>query len=412
MIDSSKFSLECSRCDWTGPDADLARCPACEGILTVAYADPAIPVDTTHPGVWRYAAHLPLNDLRHAVSLGEGNTPLVPSAHLAAELDLGGLHFKLEGANPTGSYKDRIAAVGMARLLELGKSAWVATSSGNAGASMAAYGVRAGVEGHLFTLEKAARAKIAQIMAYGPQIRAVERLGYDPDVEVATWVNIAQVCKTNHWQMLVTAHAFSPHAMEGVKTLAYELGEQLAGQPWDAVYIPAGGGGLAAAVWRGLVEWQVAGKIAHLPRLVAVQPAGCDGIHQAWLRGDDRVRPIPTCGSAISGLQLTAPPDGDLVLAAVKASQGWITAVPDDATYAAQARLANREGLFVEPASAITLAAVEADRASGRLAAGSHAVCILTGSGFKDANALQRMVEHVPMPMIQAGDILAMAHGA
>ncbi len=412
MNAAAKFSLHCSRCDWRGPDEDRARCPVCDAIVLVTYTDPAIPVDPSLPGLWRYAAHLPLNDLRHLVSLGEGNTPLVASAHLAPALGLGSLYFKLEGANPTGSYKDRIAAVGMARMLELGKRAWVATSSGNAGASMAAYGVRAGLEGHLFTLEKASRAKIAQIMAYGPHLRAVERLGYDPAVEVTTWANIAQVCRANHWQMLVTAHAFSPHAMEGVKTLAYELAEQLAGQPCDVVYIPVGGGGLAVSVWRGLVEWHAAGKLASLPRVVAVQPGGCDAIYQAWLRGDRHVTPIPTCASAISGLQLTAPADGDLVLDMVAASQGWITSVPDEATYAAQAKLAGREGLFVEPASAITLAAVEADLAAGRLSPGAHVACILTGSGFKDAAALQRMVEHVPLPMVRPDDILALAAGA
>ena len=94
--------------------------------------------------------------------------------------------------NPTGSYKDRIASVGISRLVELGKHAWAATSSGNAGAAIAAYGARAGVEGHLFTLEKASQAKIAQILAYNPQVKAVARLGYDPEVEAETWANIAR----------------------------------------------------------------------------------------------------------------------------------------------------------------------------------------------------------------------------
>lgn len=406
---STKFTLSCTRCDWQGPDADISRCPACGGLLNVAYADPAIALRTDLPGLWRYASHLPLHDPTYAVSLGEGQTPLLRSAHLEEELGVAALHFKLEGSNPTGSYKDRIAAVGMARVLELGKRAWVATSSGNAGASMAAYGVRAGLDGYLFTLEKASRAKIAQIMAYGPQIMAVERLGYDPVIEVETWDNIRQVCTANHWQMLVTAHAFSPHAMEGVKTLAYELCEQLDNQPPDVVYVPAGGGGLCVATWRGFQEWHAAGHIDRVPRIVAVQPAGCAAIYAAWARGDTTVATIPTCDSNISGLQLTAPPDGDLVLDAVRASEGWITVVPDGDTYAAQAQLASREGVFVEPASAITLAAVRADRAAGKLDGGERVACILTGIGFKDANALQQMVADVPLPMIQAQTILDLA---
>lgn len=403
------FGLACSRCDWAGADADISRCPQCNGILTVAYADPSIVVRPELPGLWRYAAHLPLRDLGFAVSLGEGNTPLLRSSHLQKELGIGELLFKLEGSNPTGSYKDRIAAVGIARLCELGKRAWAATSSGNAGAAMAAYGVRAGIEGHLFTLEKAARAKIAQIMAYGPQIRAVKRLGYDSQTELATWRNIRQVCQANEWMMLVTAHAFSPHAMEGVKTISYETVEQLGGEVPDVVYVPVGGGGLCAAIWRGFAEWQAAGHALRAPRLVAVMPAGCDAIHQAWLRGASAVEPLATVTSSISGLQLAAPPDGDLVLKYLTESGGWPVTVEDEATYAAQAMLARREGLFVEPAAAISLAGVQADRAAGRLRGDERVLCLLTGTGFKDVNAVQRMVEDVEMPLISADDILRLA---
>jgi threonine synthase len=271
--------------------------------------------------------------------------------------------------------------------------------------------VRAGVPGHLFTLEKAARAKIAQIMAYGPTIRAVERLGYDPVTEVNTWANIRAVCDRNAWLMLVTAHAFSPHAMEGVKTIAYEIAEQLHGRIPDVVYVPVGGGGLLVSIWRGFVEWRDAGYIDRVPRMVAVSPAGCAAIHAAWQQGASRVAPIPTCNSAISGLQLTAPPDGELVLQALAASGGWSVVVEDEATYAAQAQLANQEGVFVEPASAISWAGVQADVAAGRLDGGERVACILTGIGFKDANALQRMVQDVPLPLIRADEILALAEG-
>lgn len=406
---STPFALTCSRCDWRGEDADMSRCPSCDGILLVEYSDAAIPVQPEQPGLWKYAAHLPLRNLSYAVSLGEGNTPLLRSGHLAQEIGVGELLFKIEGANPTGSYKDRIAAVGLSRLKELGKRAWAATSSGNAGAAMAAYGVRAGVDGYLFTLEKAARAKVAQIMAYGPRMMAVERLGYDPKAEIDTWANIRQVCKANEWMMLVTAHAFSTHAMEGVKTISFEIAEQLRGNVPDVVYVPVGGGGLHAAIWRGFAEWKAAGLTDRVPRIVSVSPTGCGSIHQAWLNGESKVTPIPEVTSAISGLQLAAPPDGDLVLQAMAASGGWSVSVEDEATYAAQAQLAKREGIFVEPASAISLAGVIADRALGRLKGDERVACILTGIGFKDMNALQKMVEHVEMPLIKPDDILQLA---
>lgn len=402
---TTKFHLTCTACDWSGPDADINSCPDCGGILEVAYASPEIPIDPTQPGIWRYAAHLPLHDPDQVVSLGEGSTPLVRSDQLAAALDLPNLYFKLEGANPTGSYKDRFATVGMSRLRELGKGAWAATSSGNAGASMSAYGARAGVDGYLFTLEKASLAKIAQILTYGPRVMAVERLGYDPAVEAETWGNIRQVCATNNWMMLVTAHAFSPHAMEGVKTLAYETCEQMGNEPPDVIYVPVGGGGLLRATWRGFVEWHAAGYIDRLPRIVAVQGCGCDAVVQAW--DEDRaMQPIPDCTSTISGLQLTTPPDGDLALAALRESNGWAVSVPDAATYQAQADLASREGIFVEPAAAITLAAVRADRESGRLQGNERVACWLTGIGFKDAEAVRRMAEQRTVEPIRAAEIL------
>jgi threonine synthase len=400
------FYLGCTTCAWQSADADLGACPECGATLDVRYDSPQIPIAPELSGIWRYAAHLPLRDPAHAVSLGEGATPLLRAAWLGEALGLPELHFKVEGANPTGSYKDRIAAVGIARLCELGKRAWAATSSGNAGAAIAAYGVRAGLEGYLFTLEKAARAKIAQILAYGPRVFAVARLGYDPAVEQETWRNIRAICDANGWGMLVTARRFSPHAMEGAKTIAYEVCGQLGRA--DVVYVPVGGGGLLSAVWKGFVEWRDAGYTDRLPRIVAVQPQGCDGITQAWQAGR-AVRPIDTCSSAISGLQLTAPPDGDLVLRALRESGGWAVSVPDAATYAAQSELAGREGLFVEPAAAITLAGVRADLAAGRLRGGERAVCLLTGSGFKDANAVQQMVEQREVRPITAGDILDMA---
>ncbi len=399
------FSLACTTCDWQGADADLNGCPQCGATIDLYYPSSAIVVADQQPGIWRYASHLPLADLQYAVSLGEGNTPLLRSARLGPQLDLPQLYFKLEGSNPTGSYKDRIAAVGISRLLALGKRGWAATSSGNAGAAIAAYGARAGVPGYLFTVEKYAKAKVAQILAYGPQAWAVERLGYDPVVEQATWANIGQLCAANQWLMLVTARAFSPHAMEGVKTIAYEVCQQL-GAP-DVVYVPAGGGGLLSASWKGFVEAKAAGWIARLPRMVAVQAQGCDAITQAWQAGRP-VQPIPGCTTAISGIQLTAPPDGELVLRALRESAGWALSVPDAATYQAQADLASQEGIFVEPAAAITLAAVRADRASGRLQGHERVACWLTGSGFKDANAVQRMIEGRTIAPIQAAEILTL----
>lgn len=174
------------------------------------------------------------------------------------------------------------------------------------------------------------------------------------------------------------------------------------------VYVPVGGGGLLSASWKGFVEAKAAGWIDRLPRMVAVQAQGCDAVTQAWQAGR-QVEPIPGCTSNISGIQLTAPPDGDLALQALHESNGWALSVPDEATYAAQAELASREGLFVEPAAAITLAAIRADHASGRLRDVERVAGWLTGSGFKDAAAVERMVAGRTVQTITAAEILGLS---
>lgn len=399
------YQLICRTCRKPVADRAITDCPDGGGILDVVYSSAEIPIDPTLPGIWRYAAHLPLNDRAHIVSLGEGGTPLLRSAHLGPARDLENLYFKNDSLNPTGSYKDRISSVGISQLVEQGKDTWVSTSSGNAGASTAAYGVRAGVNGYLFTLERAPRAKIGQIIAYGPTLRSVRGLGYDPAVEDATWENCARLCERRGWMMMITACSYNPLGMEGAKTIAFEICESLGQSAPDVVYVPVGGGGLLTMIYKGFQEWQAAGYIDRLPRMVSVQATGCDAVTQAWQNGGP-LQALDDCTSMVSGIILTNPPDGELVLQALRDSGGWAVSVPDADAYQAQAELANREGLFVEPAAATTWGAIQADHQSGRLASEDVVVAVLTGVGFKDSAAVQRITEHVELPIIDASEIL------
>ena len=399
------YQLQCMTCGRICADMGAAACPRDGGFLDVLYDSPEIPLRGELPGIWRFAAHLPLTDPAHIVSLGEGDTPLLRSARLGAGMGLPQLYFKNEGLNPTGSYKDRIASVGISLMRQLGMPAWVAISSGNAGASLSAYGTRAGVDGYLFTLERAPRAKIGQIVAYGPQLMSVRGLGYDPQVELETWRSVPRICAINNWLMLITARRYSPQSMEGVKTIAYEICQQLQGDAPDVVYVPVGGGGLLSCIWKGFREWRAAGHIDRLPRMVAIQPEGCDPITQAWREGR-AVEPLDDCTSAVSGIILTAPPDGDLVLNDLHESGGWALSIADEVTYQCQAELASREGLFVEPAAAVTWAAVKADLAAGRLKGHEKVVCVLTGIGFKDSHAIELMTEDRPVPLVEVDAIM------
>lgn len=401
-----KFTLRCLMCGHAMADADINRCPKCSGTLEVVYdldrlRDDFEPVGR---GLWRYFDLLPVHSRESIVSLGEGDTPVLTSQELGPRWGLDGLYFKIEGMSPTGSYKDRIAAVSMSRAREVSKGAWAATSSGNAGASLSAYGVRAGLPGNLFVLEKASRSKIAQIMTYGPRLFAVAGLGVDPTIETTTFQNVLRLCEQNNWMMMVTARKFNPLGMEGVKTIAYELCEQLGRAP-DVVYVPVGGGGLLSAAWKGFQEYAALGLADGLPRMVAVQGEGCAPVVDAWVAKRE-VQSIPACRGTVSGLQLAAPPDGGLALRGVLESDGWAIAVPDANTYRVQGELAGEEGLFVEPAAAITAAAVEMDMAAGRLKGDETVVCLLTGIGFKVMDAVNNLIAGVEIPLIEAGEII------
>lgn len=320
------------------------------------------------------------------VSLGEGSTSLLPLADA---------YVKCEHINPTGSYKDRIASVGISLGVARGASGWVGTSSGNGGAAFAAYGARAGLSGRLFTVDGVVREKLAQVLAFGVDVHEVEGFGQDPDIEARVFAAVSELAREDHLVLGITASAYNAPAMAGVRSIAFEIAEQLGDAP-PAVYVPSGGGGLAASLWDGFVEWQRLGFATRTPRMVVVQAAGCAPIHLAHTAGASTVTPIPSSTTTISGLQLTNPPDGDAALAAVRQSGGRTIAVDDDAVYEGARVLAEGHGLFVEPAAAAGWAAYTAEPIPG-------SVVILTGSGLKTLGETAPAVDHHRITLDEIG---------
>jgi threonine synthase len=411
MVTGESWALVCQLCGAAAGSDE--RCAACGGVVATRYALPPASAWATAvgwPGIWRYAPLLPVAQPAQALTLGEGNTPLVRSERLAAALGLRELWFKYEAVNPTGSYKDRIAAVALTRARERGLAGWLATSSGNAGAALAAYGARSGIPGTVVVPANAAPAKLAQIRAYGPRLVPVEGFGASADIDEAVFATLRAVAAEQSLALTITAHAFDPYALDGAKTIAFEIVEALA-EPPDRVYVPAGGGGLATAVARGFTEWHEIGRAPVVPRLAVVQAAGCAPIVRAWEQGTPLV-PVEAVTTEISGVQLAAPPDGSALLVAIARTNGTACAVEDAAVYAAQARLATEEGLLVEPAGALSLAGLIADVAVGRVAPDERIVCVLTGSGFKDRAALARLAEqHAPEPPVSVAALAAALAG-
>lgn len=337
----------------------------------------------------RYARFLPQVGGAGPVDLGQGFTPLVPSRAIGPAAGIADLRFKLEGLNPTGSYKDRFAglAVGLARAA--GQRDCVATSSGNTGAALAAFCAAAGLGCALYVSENAPAGKLAQMLAHGAAVHRVARFTVDPAESARISEALAAEAAARGLELLITAYAVCPVAMEGIKTLAYELHEHCAaeGTGIGDVFLPVGGGGLHVAASRGFADLVAEGSRARSPRMHVVQPAGNDTVATPLRRGDAAARAVETATS-ISGLGVGYVLDGTEALAHARATGGQGHVIDEDEIRAVQRRLALEEGILVEPAGAVSVAGALAAARLGELAGEGCTICVLTGHGFKDPETL------------------------
>ena len=326
-------------------------------------------------GIGRYASQLPA--VREFFSLGEGGTPVVRLERLGRHVGLPRLAAKFEGMNPTGSYKDRVAAMSMALAKGEGRRGWIATSSGNAAAALAAYGNRAALPGFLCVVPSIPREKLLSVLAFGVTVVKVAGVGDRGSAasEQAMFDAVRETAQAHDLFLGVTAHRFNPDGMRGVDTIAYELDDE--GHDPDYVYVPTGGGGLVSGVARGIRHRGLS------TRVILAQPSGCAPIVE-FIEGRRASPIIDVCTSRISGLQLPTPPDGELAAEQVAQTSGWGTAVSDVAILQAHRQLSELEGLYVEPAAATALAAAVEDRRRGRLGVDAAVMLILTATGLKD----------------------------
>ena len=314
--------------------------------------------DERESGLWRYAAMLPAT---RRVSLGAGGTPLVP-------LRLAGhdVHAKLEYCNPTGSFKDRGTELMINHFLAQGVEAVVEDSSGNAGASLAAYAAAAGIKARIFAPAGAPAAKLAHIRAYGADLVTV------PGARQAA----ADACLAAAQTAVYASHAWSPFFVAGQMTCAWEIFEQ-AGAP-DVIICCAGHGGLFTGLARGFQALLDAGLIERLPRMVVAQAAACDPLVRAWERGLAETPAVTPEAGVADGISVAQPVHGAEILRTLRATQGAALRVSDEEILAAQGQLW-RLGLLAEPTSAVPVAAL----LSGQLQVEGSVVIPLTGSGLK-----------------------------
>lgn len=373
----SRFvGLRCQKCQRVFP-MTTRECPDDDGLLLAEYDLSNLftwPPPQGTAGVWRFAEILP--PLPQQISRGEGGTPLYASRTFGARgIDL---WLKDEGANPSGSFKDRGVAV-MASALDPSTKTIIMMSSGNAASSVALYSALAGVHAVVLMYQGGTRAKAFMTRSYGATVFAVQA---EREADVLTLAE--KVAKEKGWPLMNTVAAGNPLILDGYKTLAYELVEALANI--DAAIVPVGSGTLISGIWKGFDELHRAGMISHVPRLIGVQPTGSCPIVKAFEAGLEQVPPLAEAPHTVAAALTLDDPGatGTLTLHAIRTSKGTLIAVDDDTILSACQSLALDETILVEPAAAVGFAAIPEALERGVIRKGEHVVCVLTGHGLKD----------------------------
>ena len=350
------------------------RCPACGG----AFAMEGIPgisasgINQSDPTLWRYAGALPVAQ-GETRSLGAGMTPLV-----AGTLSGRTVYFKLDGALPTGSFKDRGAAVLVAHLRSLGLNRVIVDSSGNAAAAMSGFCAANGLRCTVYAPATTSRGKLVQSRAFGAEVMLVD--GSRDDVATA-----AQRAAENDPSAFYASHNWHPVFVEGVKTWALEVWEQLGNCLPSAVFVPTGGGSAFVGARRGFDA--VGGA---LPVLIAAQPAACSPIVAACENGASDIKPVTPGTTMAEGTRIGAPSRGRQIMAAIHDSTGWAEGVSEEQIVAALRELW-AQGLYVEPTAAIGAAACIATIEREQLPDGD-VVVLLTGNGLKATETIATLL--------------------
>lgn len=388
-----KYWLQCIECGERYPrDSVIYRCGKCGGLLEVLYDYDRLregleyeEIKRRSLSVWRYKELLPIEKDTYRVSLGEGGTRLHRCKRLGNELGVKNLWVKMEGDNPTCSFKDRGMTVGISKALEYGFRAVACASTGNTSASLGAYAAKAGLKGIILVPSgKVAKGKLAQAIAYGAEIFQVEG-NFDEALRLV--VELSE--KTGKVYLL---NSINPYRIEGQKTLAFEVRDQLGRVP-DLIILPVGNAGNISALWKGFSELRILELEEETPRLVGIQAEGASPIAEAFKLGLNEVRPWSKPETVATAIRIGDPVSWRKALRAVKDSGGLMETVSDEEILEAQRILARLEGLFVEPASAASIAGLQKLVKEGLIQKGVDIVCIATGHGLKDPEIVLRNAE-------------------
>ncbi len=367
-------------------------CPSCGGLLDVEYEydrrlslTPWSKSFRERPlGVWRYRELLPIEELDKVVTMNEGGTRLIRCGNLERDLGIREIYVKYEGDNPTGSFKDRGMTVGVTKALEVGAKTTICASTGNTSSSLAAYSAKAGLDCVvLVPSHKIALGKLSQALIHGAKVLAVKG-GFDDCLSL-----VKEISKDPRFYLL---NSINPFRLEGQKTAAYEIYEQLGDVP-DKLIIPVGNAGNIVAYWKGFRELKLLGLTEKIPNMIGVQALGASPVYKAFIEGSDKIKPMESVETVATAIRIGNPVNWKRALRAARETGGMISAVTDEEILRAQSILASREGVFAEPAGAAPIAFLIKAARKGLIEPDSRVVCIVTGHGLKDPDVVLRRVE-------------------
>jgi len=389
-----KHYLECIGCGAHYSQSEILYvCKSCGDLLEVRYDYESLrkSVDTAlwkaRPlSVWRYEELLPLEAASVKVSLGEGGTGLHRSIRLAESLGLKRLHVKNEGENPTGSFKDRGMTLGVSKAVEVNAQKVACASTGNTSASLAAYAAKAGIECIVLVPSgRVALGKLAQAVIHGARVLQIEG-SFDDALRAVTKLAMSETG-------LYLLNSINPYRLEGQKTLAYEIWDQLGGRAPDKIIVPVGNAGNISAIWKGFQDLNRLGLVSDLPRMIGIQAKEASPIAEAFKSGLNRIEPSQSPETVATAIRIGSPASWKKALRAVRDSNGLMDTVTDREILDAQKLLARLEGIFVEPASASSIAGLKKLVEAGAVSREEEVVCVATGHGLKDPEVVERACE-------------------
>jgi len=374
--------IECVNCNAKYDDNEVIyNCKECGSVLEVVVdvdkSDvPRETFDSRKDVLWKYKEFMPVDETK-IVSLDEGGTPFCKCNKIGEKLGID-LYVKVEGSNPTGSFKDRGMSVGMTKAMELGVDTVGCASTGNTSASLAAYAARAGLLCVvLLPSGKVALGKLAQAMFHGAEVLSVNG-NFDEALETVTALALEK-----HLYLL---NSINPYRLEGQKSIGFEIVHELGWKSPDRIVLPVGNAGNISAIWKGITEFHNAGYIDELPMMTGIQAEGAAPIANAFRKNTMDMVPVEDPETVATAIRIGAPVSSIKALRAIYDSNGFAETVTDDEILAAQLDLARYEGIGVEPASAASIAGLKKLVEEGVVDKGEQVVCIVTGHLLKDPN--------------------------